>query len=645
MSNIFDFPPGKRGDGAAPGFLHDAADLVRFDELDDVWPGAEASGPVGAAPDRPSRDWSNQELASIYRVRSLLEAAGVSTVVERGLSDEGDPWCVFCRADGEVFLHLCRIDGRYLLDSPELARPLSGDSFADLVGAFSPGALAGQAGAPPPRGRVVRLDRDDNVLLHPATMLAALVWTILLKSDGLVLVRIDAEEGPLHAEWIAGLADPELADGGEFLPHEAVGERERAETDTALQGQEAPRLAPSEAAGSPRETLGKLFLPGPLTGVAAGLSTIALACGFLAEDVDGETPHLAAALPDGEPGGDAEAGEAASSSPPPAEPAGTLARIDEPAPRGPRPDDAAAEVARGPSDGEGAVAASAATTLADLLGPLDGLAPIDPAARPPEAPALAPDTADTPEIQSAEAGGRLPEAGGTGGAGGAGMPAAFADLLSIEDIKTFIHAELRPLHLAGQTVEATFGMAQVSEADGDVLDVALSVMRAEDGAGDADAEGRGDARATEADPSHATHGAGGASAAESRPGTALAEAPGGTRGSEPEARPASAEDAVLTAQADPGPRREPDAAPVEPAREHARADDDLPLFEGSAREFFYYLRGKTDEVGVIAGDEAIVLVDFGAGPDSVFMKWELSHGGTIATVGSRSDYEAFDLIA
>jgi hypothetical protein len=642
MSNIFDFPPGKRGDGAAPGFLQDSADLVRFDELGDLWPGAEAPGPARGTPDEQSRDWSNQELASIYRVRSLLEAAGVSTVVERGLSDEGDPWCVFCRADGEVFLHLCRIDGRYLLDSPELARPLAGDSFADLVGAFSPGALAGQAGAPPPRGRVVRLDRDDNVLLHPATMLAALVWTILLKSDGLVLVRIDGEEGPLNAEWIAGLADPEIADGAAVLPVEAAGECERSDGGPALPGHEAPRTAPSEVAGGPRETLGKLFLPGPLTGVAAGLSTIALACGFLAEDVDGEAADLAAALPDGEAGSDTGAEEAAASSTPPAEPAGTLAQIDEPAPRGPRPDDTAAADARGPSDGDGAVAASAVTALADLLVPLDGLAPGGPAARPAEAPALSPEQGDAPEIQSAEAGGRLPDTGGTGDAG---MPASFADLLSIEDIKTFIHAELRPLHLAGQTFEASFGMAQVSEADGDVLDVALSVMQAEDGAGPGDAQGHDGARGAEAAPPHAMDGAGGASAADPSPGAAPAEASGGVGGSDPDAPPASAKDTVMTAQADPGPRREPGAAADEPAREHARADDDLPLFEGSAREFFYYLRGKTEEVGVIAGDEAIVLVDFGAGPDSVFMKWELSHGGTIATVGSRADYEAFDLIA
>ena len=164
MSNIFDFPPDRR-DRATPGFLQRLRLISCGSTIsdDESGRGLEATRPI--VPDLPSRDWTNQELASIYRVRSLLEAAGVSTAVERGLSDEGEPWCVFCRADGEVFMHLCRIDGRYLLGQPELARPLAGDTFAELVDSFSDGALSW-----PPmcadtrRGRVVRLDRDGNVL-------------------------------------------------------------------------------------------------------------------------------------------------------------------------------------------------------------------------------------------------------------------------------------------------------------------------------------------------------------------------------------------------------------------------------------------------------------------------------------------------
>lgn len=109
MSNIFDFPQGQ-SDKKSTEFLCETVELVQFDDLSRNAPSQEAEPAVERL------DWSNQELASIYHVRSLLTAAGMSTVVDRGVTDEGDPWCVFCRADGEVFIHLCRIDGSYLLD-------------------------------------------------------------------------------------------------------------------------------------------------------------------------------------------------------------------------------------------------------------------------------------------------------------------------------------------------------------------------------------------------------------------------------------------------------------------------------------------------------------------------------------------------
>ncbi len=44
------------------------------------------------------RDWSAQELAEFYRVESVLIQAGLRVTSARGLTDEGEPWFVFCRA-------------------------------------------------------------------------------------------------------------------------------------------------------------------------------------------------------------------------------------------------------------------------------------------------------------------------------------------------------------------------------------------------------------------------------------------------------------------------------------------------------------------------------------------------------------------
>ena len=67
-----------------------------------------------------ARDWSAAEVAEFYRVEAALVQAGVVPVeTERGLSDEGEPWFAFCRADtGEVIVHIARIGANYVLAGP-----------------------------------------------------------------------------------------------------------------------------------------------------------------------------------------------------------------------------------------------------------------------------------------------------------------------------------------------------------------------------------------------------------------------------------------------------------------------------------------------------------------------------------------------
>lgn len=86
-----------------------------------------------AAQGRPANvqgGWRNQELAECCRFAFRLSRAGVAVDTESGVSDAGDPWCVFER-DGEppeVILHVARTGGRYVASSSLFGR-LEGGSL------------------------------------------------------------------------------------------------------------------------------------------------------------------------------------------------------------------------------------------------------------------------------------------------------------------------------------------------------------------------------------------------------------------------------------------------------------------------------------------------------------------------------------
>lgn len=124
------------------------------------------------------RDWTNQELADLARVQYLLSRAGVPLETDRGITDEGDPWFVFCDPQGEVFVHICRMGMVYLLDGPSLESPLKGASFDALVKSFIDRATTKAAAL-----NVVPLNKDNKVYLHPSVMLTALIWSLFLLSD------------------------------------------------------------------------------------------------------------------------------------------------------------------------------------------------------------------------------------------------------------------------------------------------------------------------------------------------------------------------------------------------------------------------------------------------------------------------------
>lgn len=121
-----------------------------------------------------SRDWTQQELAEFYRVESVLGAAGIAVEMDRGLSDEGDPWFAFCRPqNGDVIIHFARYDGTYIAASGALGQVLRGRNFRELVDAFiarQPLVMPGQ-------------NQPNSVVLHPSALLTALVATALFLLD------------------------------------------------------------------------------------------------------------------------------------------------------------------------------------------------------------------------------------------------------------------------------------------------------------------------------------------------------------------------------------------------------------------------------------------------------------------------------
>jgi hypothetical protein len=282
MSNIFNFRP-KKTEPLNSDFLKDADDTVEFDLI-----GREAG--TDELPQHFLRDdlpcpvlhdWSNQELANIYRVKKLLDAAGVPNTLERGITDEGDPWCIFCTHGGEVFIHLCRVDNLYTLDSPNLRNPITGVDFADLIAEFSAGALAKTPAAS--RSRVIQLQRNGKVFLHPSALLAALIWSIYINSEDLVMLAPEDEAG-------AGLG---ADDSINLLNEVALAPLDAGEATAVAHFMDTPltadqiisaRGAETERDGTMfRDFMGKSAMVASAAPIAVGLSSIAIAFGIMSE--------------------------------------------------------------------------------------------------------------------------------------------------------------------------------------------------------------------------------------------------------------------------------------------------------------------------------------------------------------------------
>lgn len=289
MAKILTFRS-KDGTTSTQGFLQEGDDTLSFQVTPEgrVDLGEMVVPPLPDQERTKIRDWGNQEMADLFRVKRLLDAAGIPNEIDRGLTDEGDPWFVFCGMDGEVFIHLCRIDGLYVLDSPNIETPLRGVDFNALIADFTnrpvPRKEADAEGTL--ERRIIRLERGGKVRLHPSALLAALIWTLFLASEELVLMAPNEDDETIG---LTGL-DPQ-AEGGnddwvddipmitsETLSNDVFD----AETvrDAARNGTYA-----AEADLVLRELQGQQGLALNQNGYALGLSTIAIAIGIMSETV------------------------------------------------------------------------------------------------------------------------------------------------------------------------------------------------------------------------------------------------------------------------------------------------------------------------------------------------------------------------
>jgi hypothetical protein len=119
-----------------------------------------------------SHDWTQQELAEFYRVEASLIRADIPIETDRGRSDEGHPWFVFCNANtSEIIVHFARFDGTYVVASPALERCARGRDFRALIEAQ---IASHPLVIPKSRG-------DEKLFIHPAALLIVLVATYFFK--------------------------------------------------------------------------------------------------------------------------------------------------------------------------------------------------------------------------------------------------------------------------------------------------------------------------------------------------------------------------------------------------------------------------------------------------------------------------------
>ena len=162
--------------------------------------------------------------------------------------------------------------------------PTSPRRCNELIQAFTNRALphTGQQ-ADGPDTRLIRLERGGKVYLHPSALLAALIWTLFLSAEDIVLLAPDEDQTVRGLQNIEALSVHSSDQSLESHP-------ELASDDSTIKLNELQN--PETANHDPRHTAGyEAFLRDSATSgltltqnsYGMGLSTIAIAFGFMAE--------------------------------------------------------------------------------------------------------------------------------------------------------------------------------------------------------------------------------------------------------------------------------------------------------------------------------------------------------------------------
>jgi len=165
----------------------------------------------------PSREgWSNDERAQFARIQHLLADAGAYVEIEHGVTDEGDPWCVFCsEATGEVIIHVAFLDGQYFFDSAILPDPIRGRSFNDCAQQF-----IDDTSLP------ARSQKSPKIMIHPSAMLAGMILTIFL--------ALEMITEPAFAATADRDTEAKSAPDGDRSENTAIAEKTSEEDDSPL---------------------------------------------------------------------------------------------------------------------------------------------------------------------------------------------------------------------------------------------------------------------------------------------------------------------------------------------------------------------------------------------------------------------------
>jgi hypothetical protein len=144
--------------------------------------------PFRTARKRPDA-WAIEDVSECYRIVDSLARVGMALTLERGESDEGDPWIIFVREDTQdVLIHLARIDGEVIAASIASEHMFRGRSLREVLRRI----LQAQPFVLPP---TLPVDAGDRILMHPATMLAAVLATAFVhagQAEAAVTLAVDA---------------------------------------------------------------------------------------------------------------------------------------------------------------------------------------------------------------------------------------------------------------------------------------------------------------------------------------------------------------------------------------------------------------------------------------------------------------------